>query len=74
MILLSGQYVDYLQRMMKFVSKTSLLSKKVSEAPKYIKKLSTKDLFLVYDEFDKFISLIFQIFENKDVCRKTRLY
>ena len=60
--------------MLKFVSKTSLLSKKVSEAPKYIKKLNTGDLFLVYDEFDKFITLIFQVFENKDVCRKSRLY
>ena len=60
--------------MLKFISKTSLLSKKVSEAPKYIKKLGTSDLFLVYDEFDKFITIIFQIFENKDSCRKSRLY
>ena len=72
--LLSQQYVDYLQRMLKFISKTSLLSKKVSEAPKYVKKLNTSDIFLVYEEFDKFITIIFQVFENKEICRKSRLY
>lgn len=71
---LSKQYVEYLTRLIKFVSKTSLLSKKVSDAPKYVKKLATSDIFLVYDEFEKFITLIMQVFENKEFCRKHRLF
>ncbi len=71
---ISQQYVDYVTKLLKFISKTSLLSKKVSEAPKYVKKLATNDIFLVYDEFEKFITIIMQVFENKEFCRKTRLF
>jgi len=72
--MLSKQYVEYIIGLINFISKTSLLSKKVSEAPRYVKKLRTSDLFIVYDQFNKFITQIFSIFENKEFCKKARLF
>ena len=60
--------------MINFITKTSLLSKKVMEAPRYVQKLRTNDIFLVYEQFDKFITFIMNMFENREFCKKTRLF
>lgn len=72
--LLSKQYCDYLQALIKFVSKTSLLTQRGPDVPGYIKKLKSKDLFSVQEHFDNFHGMIIQMFENKDFCKKARLF
>ena len=62
--ILSRQYIEYLTGLINFITKTSLLSKKVMEAPRYVQKLRTNDIFLVYEQFDKFITFIMNMFEN----------
>ena len=72
--ILSRQYIEYLTGLINFITKTSLLSKKVMEAPRYVQKLRTNDIFLVYEQFDKFITFIMNMFENREFCKKTRLF
>ena len=66
--------MDYLKGLIKFITKTSLMSRKVQEAPRYIKKLRTSDIIMVYEQFDKFVNQILAIFENKEFCLRTRLF
>lgn len=60
--------------MINFISRTQLLSKKAVDAPKYVKKLKTSDIFIIYEQFQKFIKAINNIFENKEFCRQSRLF
>jgi len=46
--------------------KSKMLSIKISEVAKQVKKMKTKDLFLHYESFDSLISQIVQMFENND--------
>jgi hypothetical protein len=51
-----------------------VLSIRISEVTRNIKKLKNKDIFTHYEGFDAMISQIVQMFESSDFCRKYRLY
>jgi hypothetical protein len=54
--------------------KNKLLSVRISDVTRLVKKLKTKEIFLHYETFDSLISQILQMFENNDFCRKYRLH
>ena len=56
------------------MKKSKVLSIRISEVTKQIKKMKTKDLFTTYESFDNMITQIIQMFENNDYCRKHRLH
>jgi hypothetical protein len=56
--LLSKQYTEYLQSLIKFNAKTSLLVMRGADAPAYIKKLKSKDVIIIYEQFESFINQI----------------
>ena len=73
-LLLSQLYCSYIKYMIKFIHKSKVLSIRITDVTKLVKKLKTKDIFAHYENFDAIISQIMQIFENTDFCRKTRLF
>lgn len=44
------------------------------EGPNYAKKLKSRDILMIYDQFEIFYTQILNIFENKEFCRKYRLF
>ena len=72
--IISTQYVDYLKGLISFNTKTSLMTKRIAEAPKYIQKLKTEQILLVCEYLDRFIKQILKLFESKEFCTKTRLF
>ena len=46
--------------------KTKVLSIRISEVAKQVKRMKTKDIFIHYENFDAIISQIMQIFEYSD--------
>ena len=73
-LLLSQLYCAYLKFLIKFVRKSKVLSMRISEVTKHVKKMKNKDIFSHYETFDALISQILQMFENNDFCRKFRLH
>lgn len=45
-----------------------------ADSPAYIKKLKSKDINIIYEQFEMFVQMISQMFENKEFCRKMRLF
>ena len=56
------------------MDKSKVLSVRITDVTKQVKKMKTKELFSHYESFDSLISQIVQMFENNDYCRKTRLF
>lgn len=54
--------------------KSKVLSIRISEVTRQIKKMKNKDLFATYESFDNMITQIIQMFENNDFCRKYRAH
>lgn len=52
--------------LIKFMNKSKLLSVRISEVTRQVKKLKNKDIFTTYEHFDALISQIIQMFENND--------
>lgn len=73
-LMLSQLYCSYIKFMIKFIHKSKVLSVRITDVTKLVKKMKTKDIFTHYENFDAIISQIMQIFENTDFCRKTRLF
>lgn len=73
-LLLSQLYCAYIKYLIKFIKKSKVLSIRISEVTRQIKKMKNKDLFAHYENFDAMISQIIQMFENNDFCRKFRIH
>ena len=54
--------------------KSKILSIRISEVTRQVKKMKNKDIFAAYESFDSMITQIIQMFENNDFCRKYRLH
>lgn len=65
-LLISQLYCAYLKFLIKFMNKSKLLSIRISEVTRQIKKLKNKDIFATYESFDALITQIIQMFENND--------
>ena len=72
--MVSQLYCAYLKFLIKFMKKSKVLSIRISEVTRQIKKMKNKDLFSTYESFDNMITQIIQMFENNDFCRKYRLH
>jgi len=46
--------------------KSKVLSIRISEVTRQVKKMKNKDLFQHYEGFDAMITMIIQMFENND--------
>lgn len=73
-LLLSQLYCQYIKTLVGFIASSKVLSIRISEATRTVRKMKNKEIFSVYEKFDKMISQIIQMFENNDYCRKTRLH
>jgi hypothetical protein len=73
-LLISQLYCAYLKFVIKFMIKSKILSVRISEVTRLVKKMKTKDIFTAYEHFDSMITQIIQMFENNDFCRKHRLH
>ena len=73
-VMLSKYYVDYLKCLTGFMVKTKVLCVKLTNAPEIVKKASDKDIFMMYENFDKLVNFIFLVFEQKNFLQKQRLY
>mmetsp|Transcript_35862 Transcript_35862/g.35490 ORF Transcript_35862/g.35490 Transcript_35862/m.35490 type:complete len:104 (+) Transcript_35862:131-442(+) len=54
--------------------KSKVLSVRISEVTRLIKKMKNKDLFTTYESFDNMITQIMTMFENNGFCRKYRAH
>lgn len=73
-LLVSQLYCAYLKFLIKFMRKSKVLSIRISEVTRQIKKMKNKDLFATYESFDNMITQIITMFENNDFCRKYRAH
>lgn len=73
-LLVSQLYCAYVKFLVKFMKKSKVLSIRISEVTRQVKKMKNKDLFATYESFDNMITQIITMFENNDFCRKYRLH
>lgn len=73
-VLLTQLYCDYMKMLISFNTKSEVLTVRISEVTRKVKKMKTKDLFFHYESFDAMIGQILSMFENNDYCRKHRIH
>lgn len=70
---MSNKYTNYLKYYIEVCMKTDLLTDPTKTFSDEIRKLPTAELLGNYDYFRKFTTMIFQMFQNANFCKQTRL-
>ena len=70
---MSSKYTNYLKYYIEVCMKTDLLTDPTKTFADEIRKLPTAELLGNYDYFRKFTTMIFQMFQNANFCKQTRL-
>lgn len=65
-LLISQLYCAYLKFLIKYMVRSKILSVRISEVTRQVKKMKNKDIFTAYENFDSMITQIIQMFENND--------
>lgn len=60
--------------MVTFKQKNKILIWRMTEVTAKVKSFTHEELFFIYESFDVLLTSIFNIFENQNFCKRTRLF
>lgn len=73
-IQVSDLYIEYIKSLVNFVCVCQLFSIRLSDLLTYSRTLKVTELFRILSMIDQLIEQIFRIFEERNFCRRYRIF
>ena len=73
-ILVSDLYIEYIKTLVNFVCICQLFSISLGDLLNYSKSLKVNELFTIFNKIDQLIEQIFKMFEERNFCKKYRIF
>lgn len=73
-IVVTDLYIEYIKTLVNFVCVSQLFSIRLSDLLEYAKTFKTAELFKILSLIDLLIEQMFRIFEERNFCKKHRIF
>lgn len=73
-IQVSDLYIEYIKALVNFVCICQLFSISLSDLLHYSKSLKVSELFTIFSKIDILLEMIFKMFEERNFCKKYRIF